>query len=337
MSTVKMSLDEARDLAFSCLRANGCDDDNAAASADNMARAERDGCASHGLFRLPWHVTSLKSGKTNGKAKPRVERLAPGVVRVHGDRGFAPLGHKVGRASLVQAARENGIAALALVDMYHIAALWPELEDLVGEGLAALACTASLPYVAPAGGKRSLLGTNPIGFAWPRGKKPPLVFDMATAAMARGEIMIAARDDHKVPEGAGIDAEGNPTTDPKAILGGAQLAFGGYKGASLAMMVELLAGPLIGDLLSIESLADDEGTKSAPHGGELIIALDPARFGDPRGFLAHGEKLFEAILAQDGTRLPGARRYENREKTPQTGTAIPQSLYDTIMGLMPGA
>jgi len=335
MSTVHMTLDEARDLAFRCLRANGCDDDNAAASADNMMRAERDGCASHGLFRLPWHVSSLKSGKVNGKSRPRVERLALGVVKVFGDRGFAPLGHKVGHAPLVAAARENGIAAMALRDIYHIAALWPEIETFAMEGLAALACTASHPYVAPAGGRKPLFGTNPIGFAWPRGKEPPLVFDQASAAMARGEIMIAARDGHEVPEGAGIDAEGNPTTDPNEILQGAQLGFGGYKGASLAMMVELLAGPLIGDLLSIESLAADEGAKAAPRGGELIIALDPARFGDPQGFLAHGEKLFAAILAQEGTRLPATRRYENREKTPVTGITIPQSLYDTVSGLMP--
>ena len=334
MTGVKLTLDEVRDLAFACLKANGCDDDNAGASADNMTLAEGDGCASHGLFRLPWHVSSLKSGKANGTAKPRIERLAPGVIKVHGDRGFAPLGHRAGRGALVTAARENGIAAMAYTNMYHIAALWPEIEALVAEGLVAFAFTASLPYVAPAGGTKPLFGTNPVGFGWPRGEKPPVIFDQASAAMARGEIMIAARDGHSVPEGAGIDAEGNPTTDPNEILKGAQLGFGGHKGALLAMMVELLAGPLIGDMLSIEALEDDAGAKAAPHGGELILALDPARFGDAQGFLAHGEKLFEAIMAQEGARLPGMRRYENRKKTPATGITIPKSLSDTIAGLM---
>jgi delta1-piperideine-2-carboxylate reductase len=100
------------------------------------------------------------------------------------------------------------------------------------------------------------------------------------------------------------------------------------------MMVELLAGAMIGEFLSIESAEDDGGKGGPPKGGELIIALDPAKFGDPEGFLAHGEKLFEAILQQEGTRLPGARRFVNRQKTPETGIEIPQSLYQTILALM---
>src|SRR5690606_13009975 len=115
------------------------------------------------------------------------------------------------------------------------------------------AFTSSSPYVAPAGGKRPFFGTNPMSFSWPRRNRPPMVFDQASSMMARGEIQIAARDGHEVPPGAGIDAEGRATTDPRAILEGAQLAFGGYKGASIALMIDLLAGPLIGEVTSIET------------------------------------------------------------------------------------
>ncbi|MGE0211347.1 MAG: Ldh family oxidoreductase [Parvibaculaceae bacterium] len=332
--TVRLTLAEGRALAVRALEANGCDADNAAAIADNMIRAEADICASHGLFRLPWHVQTLKVGKANGKAKPRVEKLAPAVLRVHGDRGFAPLGQKVGLPVLAAAARENGIAAMGHVDMYHVAALWPETETLAMEGLVAIACTPSFPYVAPSGASKALYGTNPIAFAWPRPDSLPLVFDQASAAMARGEIMIAAREGHSVPEGVGIDRNGRPTTDPNAILDdGAQLAFGGHKGASLALMVELLAGPLIGDLLSFEAEEDDAGAKAAPHGGELIIAMDPKRFGDPEGALKHGEKLFAAITAMEGARLPSARRYANRQKT-RDGFTIPKSLHDSILATL---
>ncbi|VAV89789.1 Delta 1-piperideine-2-carboxylate reductase (NAD(P)H) @ Delta 1-pyrroline-2-carboxylate reductase (NAD(P)H) [hydrothermal vent metagenome] len=222
---------------------------------------------------------------------------------------------------------------MAFTNMFHIAAMWPEVEKLADEGLCAMAFTASYPYVAPAGGIKPLFGTNPMGFAWPRKNAPPLVFDQASSAMARGEIQIAARDGHDVPETAGIGPDGQPTTDPNVVLEGAQLGFGGYKGASLAMMVELLAGPLIGQFLSIEAAHDDAGKGGPPIGGELIIALDPAKFGDADGFLAHGEKLFEAILTQQGTRLPGARRFINRQKTPQTGIEIPDSLYQEILEL----
>lgn len=331
---VTLTLSEARDLAFRVLRHNGCDAENAGAVADNMMEAERDICAAHGLFRLPWHVKSLRCGKTNGQAKPRLEQLASGVVRLHGDRGFAPLGHRVGLPILVERARENGIAALAYVDMYHVGALWPEVEALARNGMVALAFTPSFPYVAPAGGTKPLYGTNPIAFGWPRPDQPPLVFDQASAAMARGDVMIAAREGRQVPEGSGIDVDGRPTSDPEAILKGAQLAFGGYKGAALAMMVELLAGPLIGEFLSFEAQQDDGGAGAAPHGGELILALEPGRFGDPDGFAAHGERLFAAIAAQKGARLPGARRLANRERTLKDGIVVPKGLHDSILATM---
>lgn len=334
MTTVHLSLEDAHSLALKCLLANGCDEANAHAVADRMIEAERDLCHSHGLFRLPWYAAGVKSGRANGKAKPKVEQLAAAVIRVDGDNGFAPLGQQIGHQPLVDCARSNGIAALAFVNMFHIAAMWPEVEKLAMDGLCAFAFTASYPYVAPAGGIKPLYGTNPMGFAWPRKGAPPLVFDQASSSMARGEIQIAARDGHSVPETAGIGPNGETTTDPKVVLQGAQLGFGGYKGASLAMMVELLAGPLIGEFLSMESQENDGGNGGPPKGGELILALDPAKFGDPDNFLAHGEKLFDAILAQEGTRLPGARRFANRERTLQTGFDIPKSLYDTILELL---
>ena len=334
MNEVRMSLEGARSLAFRCLSLNGCDEANASAVADNMALAERDICSSHGLFRLPWHVHSLRTGKANGRAKPRLETLAPGVIRVHGDRGFAPLGHAIGRTPLLDAARRNGIAAMAYVDMYHIAALWPETEALALEGLVAFAFTPSLPYVAAHGGTRPIFGTNPMAFAWPRKDRPPMVLDQASAAMARGEVMIAARDGRELPDGAGIDAHGRPTRDPKAVLEGAQLPFGGHKGSALALMIELIGGPLIGDFLSIEAQEDDASAGAGPHGGELIIALDPSRFGDPQGYLDHAEKLFAEIASEPRSRLPGDRRFENRKKTAREGIAIPQSLHDQVQALM---
>ena len=334
MPEVNLSLKDARELAINCLLANGCDETNANAAADRMIQAEADQCYSHGLFRLPWYCQAVKSGRANGQARPKIEQLAPAVIKVDGDGGFAPLGQAMAHQPLAGCARKNGIASLALTNTFHIAAMWPEVELLALDGLCGFAFTASYPYVAPAGGIKPLFGTNPMGFSWPRKDKPPLVFDQAASSMARGEIQIAARDGRSVPETAGIGPDGESTTDPNVVLQGAQLGFGGYKGASLALMVELLAGAMIGEFLSFESMIDDNGKGGPPKGGELIIAIDPARHGDPDGFLERGEKLFEAILAQEGTRLPGARRFENREITQRTGINIPESLYQTIIELV---
>lgn len=337
--TVHLNLGEVHNLAFNCLKANGCDDENAQAIADNMTAAERDGSVSHGLFRLPGYVASLRSGKADGKARPRITRPVPGVVRADAVDGFAPLALEQARRQLVEAARMQGIALLALVRCHHFAALWPEVEALARQGLVAFACTSTLPYAAPAGGTKPLFGTNPVAFAWPRADEAePVVIDMATTTAARGEVMVAARDGHAVPPGVGLDASGNPTTDPKAILdGGVMLPFGGYKGAAISLMVELLAGALIGDVFSFEAGQADNYDGGPSRGGELIIAIDPARTSGGAGWRAHGEALFREILAsgaeERAPRLPGDRRYANRAKTPAEGIGLPRALYEKIVDL----
>ena len=335
MDKVRMTLDECRDLGIEVLTRHGCDEANARAIAATITAAERDRCHSHGLFRLPGYVTSLRNGKVNGRAAPRVERLAPSVVRVHGDRGFTPLAHEVGRAPLVEAVRETGMAALAITRTHHFAALWPETQALAEMGFVAFAFTSSPPYLAPAGGKTRFFGTNPMSFAWPRRGKPPMAFDQASAAMARGEIMITARDGGRVPDGVGIDGDGNPTNDPEEILEGAQLPFGGYKGGAIALMVDLLAGPLIGEVCSFEAGEQDNHDGSAATGGELILALDPARFGGDDA-IDHGERLFARMLAQDGVRLPGDRRLIARSETPEAGIEVPSVLHEKIEELRVG-
>lgn len=328
--TVNLSLDQVRELALSALIKNGCNDENAAAIAETITTAERDGSASHGLFRLPGYVASLNSGKANGTAVPKVTRPRPAVVHVDNDGGFAPLGIVAGRQELIEAARSQGIAFMALVNSHHFAALWHEVEPLCDAGLCALACTAHTSSVAPAGGSKKLFSTNPIAFGWPRKDKPPVVFDMATAAMARGEIMLAARDGHEVPLGAGLDANGNPTQDPSAILeGGVQLPFGGYKGSAIALMVELLAAALIGERFSYEATAADNKDGGPARGGEFILAIDPSASAG-QGWADHAEELFSRMLEMEGVRLPGDRRYRNRANAPQNGVQIPAALYEKI-------
>ena len=160
-----------------------------------------------------------------------------------------------------------------------------------------------------------------------------MVFDMASAAMARGEVMIAAREGHGLPPGIGLDADGSPTTDPQAILdGGVLLPFGGYKGASIAIMVELLAAGLIGERFSFEAAEHDNKDGGPPRGGEFLLAIDPARLGGD-DWLEHSESFFAEMLAIDGVRLPGARRHANRGSTAGTGVEVPSELHAKIKAL----
>jgi delta1-piperideine-2-carboxylate reductase len=336
IDVTRLTLDQVHTLAFQVLHTHGVSEPQARAIAATVTAAERDDCKSHGLFRLPGYVSSVRSGKVTPDAVPQVHELAAGVVQVDGQNGFAPLALQVGCGPLVEKARRHGIAALAVTRIYHFAALWPEVEALAAQGLVAFAFTAAMSYVAPAGGSKPLYGTNPMAFAWPRTGHPPLVFDQASSASARGEIQLHLRDGTPIPEGWAIDTEGHPTTDPAAALAGAQLPFGGYKGAAIALMIELLAGALIGEVFSFEASALDNDDGGPPVGGELIIALDPTRcvgHGDRERQLAHAERLFARILAQEGTRLPSDRRYAARQRTPTQGITIPRALYEALQRL----
>lgn len=333
--TITVTLDRVRELTVGALMACGADEVNAEAVAEVVVKADRDGCASHGLFRVPGYCASLKSGRTNGRADPRVEDRAPGVVKVWGDNGFAPLPTKRGRPLLAEKARACGIAALVIQDSAHFAALWPDTEPLAEHGLIGMSFVNSRSFVAPAGGKRRLFGTNPMSFAVPRGDgRPPMVFDQASAAMARGEIMIAARDGHTLPAGAGLGPDGQPTTDPAQILKGVQLAFGGYKGAAIAMMVEILAAGLSGGEFSFEAEAAYNGDGGPSNAGHMLIALDPVRF-DAR-FAERAETLFAMMLADEGVRLPGDRRLANRARTPVEGVTLPKALHDEVAAIAEG-
>ena len=331
MSTKDLSLDEIYSLAKNVMMANGCDTANAEALADIICRAERDGSHSHGLFRVPGYVKALRSGKVDGKAKPTIRHLTPAVIQVDGHGCFAPLAQAVGLPALTEATAKIGIAALSLVGVHHFAALWPETEYLADRGFVGIACTAYMPSVAPAGSNEALFGTNPLSFAWPRPGHNPVVYDMATASMAMGDVQIAARDGREVPLGTGLDANGQLTTDPAEIAKGVLLPFGGYKGSAIAMMVELLAAGMTGEQFSFEARDTDNKDGGPPRGGEMIIGMSPAIIaGD--GWQDHVEGFVQKLSNIDGVRMPGARRHKNRmDKGPRP---INLALIETINSLL---
>jgi delta1-piperideine-2-carboxylate reductase len=261
---------------------------------------------------LPAYVAALKSKKVNGKARPEVKKILPSIIKVLGNNAFAPMVLKVGLPELIKLAKETGVAVLAITNSHHMAAMWPETEAIADAGLVGFACTSYKPMVAPTGAKKALFGTNPISFAWPRPGKTPVVYDMATAAMAMGEVMVAARDGHKVPLGTGLNKEGKETTDPKEITkGGVLLPFGGYKGSAIAMMVELLAGALVGETFSYETAAKDNKDGGPPSGGEFILAISPEKIAGP-DWNKHSDEFFDKMKSMEGVRLPGERRHKNR-------------------------
>ncbi len=337
--TKRLSLGAVTELTHRALSSNGFSEKQAASIARTITAAERDGCTSHGLFRVPFYIKALNNPVIDARAVPKVSSDASAVVHVDAKGGFCPLALEMGLGVLESKAKEHGIAALAIHQACNIAALWPEVEALCDRGLVAFAFTASNACVAPAGGTEPVYGTNPMAFGWPRDGRPPMVFDQASSACARGEIQLHKRAGKPLQEGWAIDVDGQPTTDPDAALAGAQLPFGGHKGAALALMIELLAGALLGDLFSYESSAQDEHKTGAPFGGEFLIAIDPARCApgtDRTTQNARAEALFARVLEQDGTRLPSDRRYKARERTCEEGVDVAVAVIEQIEALVVG-
>lgn len=302
----------------------GMNDVQAAALARAITAGERDACKSHGIYRIEGVLRTLKAGKVRGDALPVLEVGSTGaIVRVDAGFGFSNPAFELGLPVLADRARDLGLAAMVINDCTHFAALWPEVEAIAAQGLAGLAMCPSYASVAPAGGTRALLGTNPLAFGFPRPGRDPYVFDFATSQVARGEIELHRRAGKALPEGWAIDAGGQPTIDPTAALAGAMLPFGGHKGSAIGTMIELLAGVMIGDLTSPEALEYLGTTAIAPRHGELIIGLSPEKFaaGRPGDPFARAEVLLDAIAGQ-GARLPSARRYAARARAEAEGITL---------------
>ena len=317
-----LSLAELSQLLQQIFEHHGTSSEVAQVLAHNCAIAQRDGSHSHGVFRIPGYLSSLACGWVDGKARPIVEDVAAGFVRVDAGNGFAQPALAVARKLLVEKARNAGIAVLAIRNSHHFAALWPDVEPFANEGLVALSVVNSMTCVVPHGALRPLFGTNPIAFAAPRAGGEPIVFDLATSAIAHGDVQIAARSGTLLPEGMGVDSQGLPTQDPNAILaGGALLPFGGHKGSALSMMVELLAAALTGGNFSFEFDWSKHPGAQTPWTGQLIIVIDPGKAAG-KSFASRSEELVRQMQSVGLQRMPGDRRYRERAKSLTEGIPL---------------
>jgi len=332
--TVTLTIKDAEKLSLAVLENNGFGKEHAGAIMRSVVAAQIDECHSHGLYRLMGCVQTARNGGLDTHAMPEIIDQAPAITRVNAHKGCSLLSFEKALPMFVEKTRHCGISVLAINNCFHFSALWPEVEQISAHGLVGMAMTPTHAFVAPAGGTKPLLGTNPIAFSWPRPGKTPYTFDFATSMIARGEIELHRRAGKPIPEGWAIDENGDPTTDATRALEGAMLTFGGHKGSALSTMIGLMAGPLIGDVLGHETHAASEDAPGKPHHGEIIIAFSPETFlgADAQKHLDHAEDLFEEIVKQ-GARLPSQRRFEARERSQTNGVTIPKALHDELLAL----
>lgn len=329
-----IAFDDLLAMARRALEVHGAAPAIATAVARALVEAEAEGNVVCGLVYLPIFCTHLRVGKVDGRAEPTVVRRAPGSVEVDAKHGFVQPAMAAGLPLLADAARQTGIAAMAVRRSYNALALSEPVSVLVDQGLVALACSNAPASVASPGGKRAIFGTNPIAFGAPCAAGPAVIFDQSTSAATRTEIRMRAARGESIPLGWAQDRDGQPTTDAKRGNEGALLPSGGQKGANIALMVEVLAAMLTGAAASTEA-----GTFGTPDGpppgvGQLVIAIDPAQFsGAAVGRAVQG---LADNLRADNLRMPGQRRRENLSRSRAEGVLISSDMHQEITRLAQG-
>ncbi len=331
MSEIRMTLEDVGELSQAALAGSGANLANAASVAKSTVLAERDGIRSHGLMYVPIYAEHISCGKVDGNAVPAVERARYGSIRVDARSGFAHPAIDAGYELLSEAAREYGVAAMTIHNSYNCGVLGHHAERLANAGLLALCFTHAPASIAPVGGRKPVIGTNPFAVGVPDGNGEALiVIDQSASAIAKSEIMLRARTGEPIEPHWALDEKGHPTTDASVALRGSMAPSGGYKGFGIGLMVEIMAACLAGAVLSKDA-SPFSGTKGGPpNTGQCFLAFDPDAYS---GSL-FGERIVElaaAISGQQGARLPGSRRKENRERTEKEGVMVDEKLFARIL------
>jgi (2R)-3-sulfolactate dehydrogenase (NADP+) len=328
-----LTYSELRELAHRALANAGASDATARITARALADAEAQGLSSHGMSRVPQYATHLRNGRADGRAVPVIAHERGGAILVDAREGLAFPACTLAVDEAIRRARDFGVAFAGVTNSHHFGVAAWHLEPVAAAGMVGLAFGNSPAAMPAAGGKRALFGTNPIAAVFPRRDATALSIDLSLSEVARGKVMVAAKEGKPIPLGWALDRDGRPTTDPKAALEGSMLAMGGTKGAMLALVVELLVTALTGAAQGFEasSFFVDEGNR--PRIGQAFLVLDPDALAGCDVYFERVETLIAAMEQDDGVRLPGARRAALAARARANGIGIPQALAEQLRAL----
>ncbi|MDP5240579.1 Ldh family oxidoreductase [Uliginosibacterium sp. 31-16] len=295
----------------------------AALEAEVMAEADLTGVPSHGVRMLPPLLAALKDGRVTAAPDIRLKREFGATSLLDGDNGPGRTTSCHAMNDAVARARQFGIGACLAMHTTHWGRAHAYAYRAAQQGMIGICTTNAMPTMAVWGGTGKIIGNNPLAISIPRAEtQAPLVLDMAMSQAAVGKVGTWLREGREVPQGWGLDASGQPSTDAKAILGGAVLPFGGHKGAGLALMMELLTAALAGGAFGNEIIAGDRSGLD-PDSCKLFIALNPAAFGGTDVFEARVAD-YLAYLGQDAAPFtwPGERGWTERDENLVQGVPL---------------
>jgi LDH2 family malate/lactate/ureidoglycolate dehydrogenase len=294
---------------------------------------------SHGIILIPQYIDRIKAGHIVPGAPWEIQQETPTTTVIDGNWGFGYVVNDRAMRYTIDKAKKQNVAVATVRRQSHIGRLASYPLVAAAEGMIAMITAdsgRSPKAVAPFGGAKSRLGTNPICFAIPSNLEGPFVFDMATSAAAAGKINVATARGEQVPSGWLIDAEGRPSTDPKVLrAGGALLPLGGtegYKGTGLAAIVEILSGLLTGLGFGI----DPQGRHND---GCFMAVFNVAAFRDLATFKQEvtdfAKYLKDTPLAQGFTEVfyPGEVEFRKEQDRRKNGVPIEDATWKRLTDL----
>jgi (2R)-3-sulfolactate dehydrogenase (NADP+) len=328
-----LSLEQLHDVACHALARAGANSDMAAATARALVHADAHGLSSHGVARIPQYAAHLKNGRADGAARPKIVAAKGGAALVDAGCGLAFSACALAVHEAIRRARDFGVAYAGVTNSHHFGVAGYHLEAVGAAGLVGMAFGNSPAAMPAAGGTRPIFGTNPIAAIFPRPHAAPLLIDLSLSEVARGKLMIAAKEGKTIPFGWALDKDGKPTTDPKAGLEGSMLPLGGAKGAMLALIVELLVTALTGAAIGFEatSFFVDEGNR--PRLGQAFLVIDPAALSGRAVYDERIEAMIAAMNEDPAVRLPGYRRHALAARAAKEGIELPAALHRQLTEL----
>lgn len=327
---VKLKPAAARKLIYGALTGAGATPANASYFTDAILDTELSGLEGHGFYWLQFYCAHLRSGKVNGRVRPKVKKLSPVSFNVDARGGLTHPAIESGFERLIPAAKKFGIASMAVRNSYNAATLGFHTGTIAKQGLLAFGFTNAMPIMAPVGGKLPIVGTNPLSFAVPgRRGKIALLIDQSSSAVTWTAVKRATEEGREIPLGWALDKQGTPTTDAAEGLAGSIAPSGGHKGFNLALMVEVMCAALAGALRGPEQGSFTEQDGRMVGCGQFFIAIEPRMFSGG-AFDAQVKALTKSITAQPGARLPNARREANIKRLSKEGIPIERDLHDLL-------
>lgn len=325
---VRVSAQALEDFARAVLRAAGLPEADAGAVAWALVQANLEGIDSHGVSRLAMYVRRVRAGLANPRPSLRWSQPAPGIRTLDADNALGPVAAVAAMDAAISLAREQGIGMVTVAHTNHAAALSAYVERAAAAGCIAMIVCNTPKAMPPWGGREAFLGTNPLAFAAPAGDDAaPVVVDMATTVVARGNIIMAARQGEPIPVDWALDAEGSPTTDATAALAGAVLPMAGAKGYALALMIEILAAVISGSAWGPQVRSPYEDTHEPTDSGLWVMAFNVAALAPASLYERRMGDLLDALRASPAApgqevRIPGERRARIRQERLATGIPL---------------